>query len=182
MRKEHRKKKKMNKFKRPGEEGVRSEKERVMWIKTMGGKGDAVTEKRGRKEHRSVHKIWCAHLFRNTFKLSKMWSALKTANPRITSSVLMYPSSSCRMKNWEDLYHSQVNILSHSRFLSYWKNSHPIYSSFFILSSWNTSSSHMYLRDWDPQRAVCRSLLSFSSFWILWLQEIRVAGEAAFYL
>lgn len=186
MSKEHRKKK--NKFERPSEKDFRSKKGRVMWIKIMGGKSDMITEKNGGKEHKKCNTQWavCVHLFRNTFKPSKIWTALKTSNPMITSSLLVYPSSSYRMKNWEDFYHSHfVNALSHSRFLCYRKNSHPIYS-FCILPCWNTPriQSHIYLKGWDLQHAVFRSLQSFSLFttWISWLQEIRVAGEATFYL
>lgn len=173
MSEEHRKKK--SKFKRPGEKDVRNEKGRVMWIKIMGEKSNVVTEKTEGKGAGEVYTqcAVCVHLFRNTFKTSKMWTALKTANPKIASSVLLYPSSSCR------------NALPHSRFLSCRKNSCPIHSSFCILSPWNTSGilSHKYLRDWDPQHVVFRSLLSFSSFttWTPWLQEIQVAGEPTFY-
>lgn len=151
-----------------------------MWIKIIWGEKVMSQVKSGGKGTGEVY-TQCTvhtHLFRNTFKPSKMWTALKTANPKITSSVLVYPSSSYRMKNWEDLYYSHfVNALSHSCFLSYRKNSHPIYYSFCILPPWNTSSiqSYMYLR--DPQHAVSRSSSSFSSFttWIPWLQVIGVA-------
>lgn len=53
-------------------------------------------------------------LFRNTFKPPKMWTALETVNPIITSSVSVYSSSSCRMKNQEAPYHSRLVMHFHT--------------------------------------------------------------------
>lgn len=112
--------------------------------------------KGGKKGTGGVYTKCSLHaVFRNAFKPSKMWTALETANPMITSSVLVCPRSPCRMNNWEALSHSRLmNVLSLSGGFSVTgRTLAPFYSSFCILKHSNIQSI-IYLRDQDPQQAL----------------------------